>query len=446
MSEPSGRAADDGPGVPGRARSGGRTPGGPVRDAGDSARDGRGSAGPTGQRAGRPRRVLAIADDLSGAAEISVALALPGRIVLGPRAGGPPPADGEAVVHDLDTRQLPGGAAADAVRAALKDIDAGTLAYKKVDSQLRGNFAEEAAAFAEGAAGLVVTTALPPLGRTVRGGVVHLDGIPLHETDGWRAEAARPPRSVAEALGGLPAEVVPLDVVRGPGLAARLAALTGRGLAPLCDAETAADLDAVAAAARACGPGVRLLGTAGLGAAVGRMLAPSHPAPASAPLPGPGARPLLVVVGTAEPAAAEQIAALVALGARHVALTTAALTSQEALVPAPGTGGITVVSIDARTGVVPGAARALVAGLARAVAAVPVPADLVLTGGETARRVLDALGVAELAPHGQIHHGAVLATAPDGRAVVTRPGSYGGVDSLLTIARALRPAPSGEAL
>ncbi|MFE1840452.1 nucleotide-binding domain containing protein [Streptomyces sviceus] len=56
-----------------------------------------------------------------------------------------------------------------------------------------------------------------------------------------------------------------------------------------------------------------------------------------------------------------------------------------------------------------------------------------MTGGETARRVLDALGVAYLAPLGQIHHGAVHALTADGRHVVTRPGSFGDTDSLLRI-------------
>ncbi|TLF56227.1 hypothetical protein FE391_39555, partial [Nonomuraea sp. KC401] len=66
-------------------------------------------------------------------------------------------------------------------------------------------------------------------------------------------------------------------------------------------------------------------------------------------------------------------------------------------------------------------------------------ADLVLTGGETARRVLDALGVREMVPVGQVHHGAVHSRTPDGRSVVTRPGSFGGPDSLLRIAAHLRP-------
>ncbi|MEV1177987.1 nucleotide-binding domain containing protein [Nonomuraea sp. NPDC049784] len=67
------------------------------------------------------------------------------------------------------------------------------------------------------------------------------------------------------------------------------------------------------------------------------------------------------------------------------------------------------------------------------------PADLILTGGETARRVLDALGVRELIPLDQVHHGAVHSRTPEGHSVVTRPGSFGDVDSLLRIAVHLDP-------
>ena len=73
--------------------------------------------------------------------------------------------------------------------------------------------------------------------------------------------------------------------------------------------------------------------------------------------------------------------------------------------------------------------------------------DLVLTGGETARRVLDALDVHRLSPRGSVHHGAVVSTTDDGRTVVTRPGSFGGPDSLLAVLGALAPthaaAPGG---
>ncbi|MFE9884993.1 four-carbon acid sugar kinase family protein [Streptomyces scopuliridis] len=395
-------------------------------------------------RGGRePCRVLALADDLSGAAETAAALRLPGRIVLGP-APAVPPAEGEALVLDLDTRQLPAGEAARIVRETVRGAAAGTVLIKKTDSLLRGNLAAEAAAYARGAAGLVIAPALPVAGRTVRDGVVHLRGTPLHATDAWRTESGPVPPSVAAALGDLRTAGVPLGAVRSsrPELTGRLRDLMAAGLSPVCDAETDADLDAVVAAALPLGPDVRLMGTGGLAAALGRVLAPvldgaDIPSPRG---PLPPDRPLLVVVGTAEPTAVAQIAQLTAAGARHTALPAALLAEAGPPLSFPvDAHGITVVSVDNSLGILAGSARRVVAGLARAIAAVPYPADLVLTGGETARRVLDALGVTLLHPVGQIHHGAVHCRTDDGRSVVTRPGSYGDTGSLLRIARALRP-------
>ena len=419
-------------------------------------------------RSGRePCPVLALADDLSGAAETAAALCLPGRIVLGPATGGTaavaPPVAGEALVLDLDTRQLDAREAARIVRETVRDmaratVRAGndTVLIKKTDSLLRGNLAAEAAAYAEGAGGLVIAPALPVAGRTVCDGVVRLHGTPLHETDAWRAETGSAPRSVAEALGDLRTEVVPLAVVRSPGreLAGRLRDLAEAGLHSVCDAETDADLDAIAAAALQLGPGVRLLGTGGLACALGRLLGGrSGASTPAADTPSTGVartadRPLLVVVGTAEPTAAAQIAQLTAAGARHTVLPADLLArsgapdpvESDAPLPLPGgQDGVTVVSIDNTRGIQLDSARRMVTGLGRAVAALPYPTDLVLTGGETARRVLDALGITRLRPVGQIHHGAVHCHTPDGRTVVTRPGSYGDTGSLLRIARALRP-------
>jgi 4-hydroxythreonine-4-phosphate dehydrogenase len=62
---------------------------------------------------------------------------------------------------------------------------------------------------------------------------------------------------------------------------------------------------------------------------------------------------------------------------------------------------------------------------------------LVLTGGETARAVVDAIGLTTLRPIYEIHHGAVASVASDGRRIVTRPGSFGGADSLVDIVRYL---------
>ncbi|MCX4697142.1 4-hydroxythreonine-4-phosphate dehydrogenase PdxA [Streptomyces sp. NBC_01352] len=390
-----------------------------------------------------PRRVLALADDLSGAAETAVALGVPGRIVLGP-ASLDPHAYGEALVVDLDCRSLPAADAARRVREALRAVPSDVLVLKKADSLLRGNLAAETAACAEGAEGVVVATALPALGRTVRGGVVHLDGVPLHSTDAWRAESTAPPPSISAALGDARTTLVPLEAVRGDALPAVLRAAVSAGQLPVCDAETDADLDLIAGAALDCGPGVRLVGTSGLAAAVGRLLGRTEGAwaattagqAAPAPAGGRRERPLVVVVGTADPSAPAQIAQLTERGARHVSVNADVLDSaaMEGM-----SDDVTVLSIDSGPGIRPGSARRLVSALARLTADRAGDADLVLTGGETARHVLDALGVAHLTPLGQIHHGAVHALTPDGRHVVTRPGSFGDTDSLLRIATALRP-------
>lgn len=388
-------------------------------------------------------RVLALADDLSGAAETACALGGPVRLSL-TAADVADSAAAHDLVVDLDTRHLPTAEAAHAVRTALRaatQAGPARLLYKKVDSQLRGHLAAEAAAYAEGAEAVVVAPALPAAGRTVTGGVVHVNGIPLHRTDGWRAERAAAPRSLPEALSGLPVRTVPLDVVRSApaALDAEFLRIADSGAHPAPDAETDADLDAVAAAALRLGAGFRLLGSGGLALALGRALI--RPAAVTyRPVPAQDHAPLLFVVGTAEPAAVAQIAHLTMLGARHVPLDPADLAAGTVRLPCAATDpAVTVLSIDGSAGLHPGTGRALSAGLGALAAAYPGRPDLVLTGGETARTTLDALGIRELEPLGEIHHGAVHSRTPDGRSVVTRPGSYGAEDSLLRIAAALRP-------
>ncbi|MGW7042250.1 four-carbon acid sugar kinase family protein [Streptomyces avermitilis] len=388
-----------------------------------------------------PPYVIALADDLSGAAETARALGGPVRLSLD-AADVAEIAAAHDLVVDLNTRDLPPAEAAYAVRTALRAAQTGPprLLYKKVDSQLRGNLAVEAAAYAEGAQAVIVAPALPAARRTVTGGVVHVNGVPLHRTDGWRAERAAAPRSLPEALSGLPVRTVPLDVVRSEAavLDAEFRRIAASGAHPVADAETDADLDAVAAAALRLGTGFRLLGTGGLAAALGRALV--RPAAAPAPSPAQDSDPLLFVVGTAEPGAAAQIAHLTALGAHHVPLDPADLAAGTVSLPRTAAApALTVFSIDGSAGLRPGAGRALSAALAALVAAYPGRPDLVLTGGETARTTLDALKIRELEPLGEIHHGAVHSRTPDGRRVVTRPGSYGAEDSLLRIAVALRP-------
>ncbi|CAL9674568.1 MULTISPECIES: four-carbon acid sugar kinase family protein [unclassified Streptomyces] len=403
------------------------------------------SFNPPDRPAGSPLVVLA--DDLSGAAECAAVLPGCRRILLDPAA---PVRPRETPVIDLDSRRrTPAGAARLVAQATGRHAATGARLLKKADSLLRGHLAAETSKFAAGASGLVVAPAVPAAGRTVRDGVVRLHGVPLHHTEAWRAEPEPVPRSVAEALGRADTTVLPLDQVRAGAthLGGSLRSALARGAPVVCDAETDADLDAVAAAVLRLPHTVRMVGAGGLTAALGRRCGPV--APRTAPGRAPAApRPVVVVVGTAHPGAVAQIAQLTLHGARHSALSAESLLgpgdgdgehssarARAALEGAP----VSVLSISGTGAVDPSAAPRLARALARSVAAVlPEDADLVLTGGETARRVLDELAVTSLLPVGQVHHGAVHCRTVDGREVVTRPGGFGGPDSLLRMVGALR--------
>ncbi len=343
--------------------------------------------------------VLAIADDLSGAAEVAQHLGGPVHLAPARYAGG-------VAVIDLDTRHLPPDEAARRVTDAL-GRGSPRVVFQKVDSLLRGNLAAEVAAVRSAGRAVVVAPALPGGGRVVLDGVPHVDGVPLAETATWHLETRPPPATVAEALRPLATRPVGLAEVRSGRL--EFARAIRDGQVPVCDAVTDDDLDRIVEAALQL-PAPALVGSGGLAAALGRRLGPP---------------PLLVVVGTGAPSAREQVDRLVAAGATRIELDRD--TDPEEIERALAAGPVVLES-----GAVTGA-------LGRLVGAVPSIAscDLVLTGGETARRVLEALRVTALRPIREIHPGAVHSVTTTGRSVVTRPGSFGGPDSLVHIVRTL---------
>ncbi|WP_431907356.1 4-hydroxythreonine-4-phosphate dehydrogenase PdxA [Nonomuraea jabiensis] len=416
--------------------------------------------------------VLIVADDLSGAAESAARIIMRGTrttIVLAHQAvrGECGPAD--ILVVDTDSRHRPPAEAAAAVRSALALASAGRprLVFKKIDSLLRGNVAAEVAALVAPGAGIVVAPALPGLDRVVRGGVLYVGGVALHRANAWAVDGVAPPASVEAALAPLPVRVLDLATVRSDRLSEAIASCAEDSHIALCDAETDLDLDAVLRAALAV-PSVRLVGSGGLADALGRHLrspgaaveqtaveqSPTGETPIAErePVPAHTARhdgvartAPLVVVGSAEAVAAEQVRRLVEAGAVPVALPLTALlgtpSGRDPLPRIPIGERAVVAFLDSAGAVLPAASRDLARRLAEVVAdavrASPRTVDLVLTGGETARRVLDALQVRELTPVGQVHPGAVHSRTPDGRSVVTRPGSFGGADSLVEIVSAL---------
>jgi uncharacterized protein YgbK (DUF1537 family) len=354
--------------------------------------------------------IAVLADDLSGAAEVAGAF-LGRDVPLSLRLNALQALASPGVtVADLNTRMMSPGDAAATVRAALANISAGALVMKKVDSLLRGHIRAEVAALAERGP-VIVALALPVLGRTVRNGVLYIGDTPLHETAAWAAEPAPPPLAVADLF---------------PDLA-------GSGRITVYDAETDADLDAIVSAAPA---GSQLVGTSALAAAVARTL----PVRRSDADHDPQSKTVLTVVGTVAPVAAGQVEALVAGGARPITVDARALLHDKADIEpvqrALGRGSA-VVTIGGVVDPAEGQAISAALGHFIAQAEAGLRPDLVLTGGETARSVVDAIGLTALHPVHEIHHGAVASVASDGRRVVTRPGSFGTANSLVDIVRYL---------
>lgn len=345
----------------------------------------------TAQRAASPRLVV-VADDLTGAVETAALLVAPDgtppRVLLDPDAASLEAAleapGALAIDADLRHRSHEGARARLAELLVLLPPDARLLV--KVDSLLRGALA----AVVEALEGRdpVLCTAVPATGRAVVDGVVRIAGVPLHETDAWRAEPTAPPRSVAEALGG------------------------AAGRASLPDAATDADLDAIVAAA----PGA-LVGAAGLARAWAARLA--HTAVPAADALEPRRDPLCLI-GTASSEAAAQVALAADAG---IATLRPDATAIAAASPAEGEPAIVAVPAEPAD---PAVIEAGFAALARRAAG---DRDLVLSGGATARAVLVALDVRELVPIAEVHPGAVVSLAGE-RRVITRPGSYGAPSSL----------------
>lgn len=123
------------------------------------------------------RRILAIADDLTGALEAGAKLDVPVTTSL--------VFDAPALVIDTETRHVSAAEAAVAVSQALRDrVNPGDLIYKKTDSTLRGNIAAELRALSQYCGGRTIgyVGAYPMYGRTVRDGRLFVHGVPVEMT------------------------------------------------------------------------------------------------------------------------------------------------------------------------------------------------------------------------------------------------------------------------
>ncbi|HET9863220.1 MAG TPA: four-carbon acid sugar kinase family protein [Steroidobacteraceae bacterium] len=402
-------------------------------------------------------RWLILADDLSGAADAGVAFARRGRVTeVRWNAARAPAADAEVIAFDTDSRRLDAAAAAARQREALQALPArdATL-YKKIDSTLRGQPAAEIAAIraamGEACRRVVFAPANPAMGRRTRDGRVFVRDLPLEQTETWRREHTYANADLEDVLGsaGLRAIKLPLDVVRSPPRLARaLDGIAGPTATWICDAETDADLAAIARAGLVHA-GTLFAGTAGLAQALAAQLAPRRFSPLDL---RPVRTGTLIVVGSLSSisrAAAAELARQPNVSPQRVpsqmlrdprrAGELATLGASVAATLAAGADVLVEIATEAQPDLAAGPAlvRALAAGLGPARHAA---GGLIVTGGETAAALLDGWYFHGVRLIDEVAPGISLGVALGERQLpmVTKPGGFGDARSLVLSLEALR--------
>lgn len=304
--------------------------------------------------------------------------------------------------------------------------------FFKFDSLLRGNIAAQLGAASKELGPVVFCPAVPALNRVVNAGVVRVNGVPLHETGLWHLESEFAPESVAEIFAGLNVIKVSLEQVRSGELASVLQSVSPDTQVVICDAETDEDLDALATAIEESR--LAAAGASGLCAALARVLPPATMTPvmeldiAVGRKEDSGDADALFVIGTASEQARAQVKRLSKEGIPVVPW------QPGSSVELPDGDCVVTVSGPVRAG----ASAEIDQGLAQLVARNHRGRDLFLTGGQTARSILDALEITQLHPLSQPEFGTVISRTPNGRLIATRPGSFGSTDNLLLSFRAFK--------
>ena len=346
--------------------------------------------------------IAIIADDLTGALDSAAPFAARGLRTM---AALDPTAVEEIPLHDvsvlaintLTRHEAPQTAARIAAEAARRSRAAGArVILKKIDSRMRGQVGPEALAIARalGAQALVVAPAVPSQGRVVEVGAVRGAGI---------------------------------DDAAGIDVKASFATIEGLVL-EVPDTRTEHDLDEVAASCLARAETVLAVGAHGLAAAFARQL---RPAVTQAQTFVP-AHPMLLVVGSQDPATAAQVAAIAGLSGAVTVIE--APGGRLAAPPAEPPAAVTVLrSIpDANASADPAerfaeAAAAWMRGLR--------PRTILATGGDTAAALFEHQGYRVLEVGGEVAAGMPWSHAPDGTVIVTKSGGFGRNVELLELAR-----------
>ncbi len=364
-------------------------------------------------------RCCIVADDLTGSCDAAVHFADRGMSVRVMIAGGAGGLCGAQVIGvNTGSRAMGLAEAVGRVREAFREVGgSGAVLLKKIDSSLRGHLSAEldAAMEASGCGLAFVAPALPALGRTMAAGRVVLPS----------GEAI----SLMDALAPLRCRLVPTDELLRPDAAREVPARALReGMRILCfDADNDAHLDRIVELGLGAGQRVLWVGSAGLAAALARAMGPSGTEQGGGMPEGEG--PVLFGVGTNHRVTLGQVAKLRETGVLECSLDTACT---DALRDAVRDGRDVLLHLPPC-----GMDAEKIRAFARA-APLSSFGGMVLTGGDTALRFLDAMGAHTLEVRAERMPGIPVSLVrggiAEGMRVVTKSGAFGAEDALVRCA------------
>jgi D-threonate/D-erythronate kinase len=408
------------------------------------------------------RRLLILADDLTGAADCANAFTGYGlsATVIFEDIG--EDIAGDVLAIDCDTRHLaPEEAAARVARIVRKHTltDPNLPVFKKVDSTLRGNVGAELRAVLEERrlhAGqgqrivVIMAPAFPAGGRTTIGGHQMVYGMPLNQTEMWihdrRSEVEYLPDMLEKS--GLRTTLLTLESLRsgGASLSAAMQHASLESDVLVCDSENDEDLKAIAEASLVLDGDTIWVGSAGLAHQLSHA---AHWPTSARPIDQPGLlmAPILFVVGSRSTVSHHQAVRL----ERDTPVTTIRIQPSVLLsAPSASTWAAAAATIDASlksghdTLLLLDESECVDLSQRRSVAEalglmlVPyakIVGALVATGGETARAILDGWGVTMLTMLGEVERGLPYSFASlNGRplSILTKAGAFGNDDTLIS--------------
>ena len=385
----------------------------------------------------RPMPSIAIiADDLTGACDTGIQLATAGyrANAIFNLAHLSTVLTDDAIAISTGTRDLDATAAAARVRdaaLALKSLHV-EYYYKKVDSLLRGNVFAEIGACMEvlGHDYCMLAPAYPDNGRRFSEGEVFV-------TDG-DGESSRILANMSEvARFGFYVSHIPLaDIVRGPvHLASSILQRIGdRPVVLLADAVENMHLQAIAEAIRLVPQRCLPAGSAGLAKhMMGYWPAPGTTTIAALKPSRPGGR-VLIVAGSINPSTIAQVNRV--RGVPGYVVYDMDETPRAILRDLKNLPATVVLTVAPTQGASPEQSKIFEHDLGQIVQEVFAPLNvgaLILTGGETAQAVLDALGMHAISLEEEPLEG-VAAGWSEGILVVTKSGGFGDRDALHALA------------